>query len=104
MDQAEQFEGEYESWPDNGRRVEWKEQPSGCNRGWKRQKLTADDIDKQYLDALEQIDKRMQETSCDSDNVSTRLTSCNATSLSIAQQKRFDKNIISAVPEFQLIT
>jgi hypothetical protein len=28
-----------------------KEQPSACNRGGKRQKLTADDIDKKYLDS-----------------------------------------------------
>jgi hypothetical protein len=27
------------------------EQPSACNRGGKRQKLTVDDIDKQYLDS-----------------------------------------------------
>jgi hypothetical protein len=35
----------------------------------KRQKLTAVDVDKQYLDSLKEIGKRMEETSSDSDRM-----------------------------------
>ena len=66
MGKAEQFEGENMSH-DQEMEGRWskKEQPSACNRGGKRQKLTADDIDKQYLDSLKQIGQRMEETSSD---------------------------------------
>jgi hypothetical protein len=45
-----------------------EEQPTGTKRG-KRQKLTAVDIDQQYLDSLKEIGKRMEETSNDSDRI-----------------------------------
>ena len=56
MGKAEQLEGENISH-DQEMEGGWskKEQPSACNRGGKRQKLTADDIDKQYLGSLKQI-------------------------------------------------
>ena len=60
MDKAEQFEGENMSH-DQAMEGGWskKHQPSGCNRRGKRQKLTAGGTEKQYLDSLKQIGKRM---------------------------------------------
>jgi hypothetical protein len=46
-----------------------KELPAGIKRGWKRQKLSAIDVDKQYLDSFKEIGKRMEETSSDSDRM-----------------------------------
>jgi hypothetical protein len=46
-----------------------KELPAGIKRGGKRQKLTAVDVDNQYLDSLKEIGKRMEETSSDSDRM-----------------------------------
>jgi hypothetical protein len=49
MDNAEQFEGEnMDRIHDQAMEGGWnkKEQPSGCNRGGKRQTLIADNIDK----------------------------------------------------------
>ena len=46
-----------------------KVHPSGCNRGGKRQILTADDIDEQCLDSSKHTGKRMEETSNDSDRM-----------------------------------
>ena len=43
-----------------------EEQPTGIKRG-KKPKLTAVDIDQQYLDSLKEIGKRMEETSNDSE-------------------------------------
>ena len=45
-----------------------EEQPTGVKRG-KKPKLTAVDIDQQYLDYLKEIGKRMEETSNDSDRM-----------------------------------
>ena len=45
-----------------------EEQPTGIKRG-KKPKLTAVDIDQQYLDSLKEIGKRMEETSNDSDRM-----------------------------------
>jgi hypothetical protein len=42
---------------------------AGIKRGGKRQKLTAVDVDKQYLESLKEIGKRMEETSSDSDRL-----------------------------------
>lgn len=55
MDNAEQFEGEnMDRIHDQAMEGGWnkKEQPSGCNRGGKRQTLIADNIDKQYRDSF----------------------------------------------------
>ena len=70
MGKAEQFEGENTSH-DEEMEGGWKkkEQPSARNGGGKRQKLTADDIDKQYLDSLKQTGQRMEETSSDCDRM-----------------------------------
>jgi hypothetical protein len=46
-----------------------KELPAGIKRGGKRQKLTAVDVDKQYLDSMKEISKRMEETSSDSNRM-----------------------------------
>jgi hypothetical protein len=46
-----------------------KEQPAGNKRGWKRQIISAVDTDKQYLESLKEIGKRIQETSSDSDRM-----------------------------------
>jgi hypothetical protein len=46
-----------------------KELPAGIKRGGKRQKLTAVDLDKQYLDSLKEIGKRMEESSSHSDRM-----------------------------------
>jgi hypothetical protein len=54
------------------------------NRG-ERQKLTAVGIDKQYLDSLKEIGKRMEETSSDYDTVSTQRPSGNETAVTIGQ-------------------
>jgi len=50
---AEQLEGENTSH-DQEMEGGWskKEQPSACNRGGKRQLLTADGIDKEYLESF----------------------------------------------------
>jgi len=45
-----------------------EQQPTGVKRG-KKPKLTAVDIDQQYLDYLKEIGKRMEETSNDSDRM-----------------------------------
>jgi hypothetical protein len=62
-----------------------KEQPAGIKREGKRWKWTSVDIDKQHLDSLKEIDKRMKKTSSDSDNVSTQSPSCNETAVTIGQ-------------------
>ena len=62
-----------------------KEHPAGIKRGGKRQKLTAVDIDRQYLDSLKEISKRMQVTSSDYDTVSTQPPSGNETAVTIGQ-------------------
>jgi hypothetical protein len=46
-----------------------KVQPAGIKRGGNRQKLTAVDVDRQYLDSLKEICKRMEETNSDSDRM-----------------------------------
>jgi hypothetical protein len=46
-----------------------KEQPPASNRGGKRKRPTADDIDKEYLDSLKEIGRRMEETSSDCDRM-----------------------------------
>jgi hypothetical protein len=43
-----------------------EQQPAGIKRGGKIQKLTAVDIDQQYLDSLKKISKIMEETGNDS--------------------------------------
>jgi len=62
-----------------------KEHPAGIKRRWKRQILTAVDIDKQYLDSLKEIGKRMEETSSDYDTVSTRPPSGSETAVTVGQ-------------------
>jgi hypothetical protein len=62
-----------------------KEHSAGIKRGGKRQKLTAVDIDKQYLDSLKEIGKRMEETSSDYDTVCTQPPSGNETGVTIGQ-------------------
>jgi hypothetical protein len=83
-----------------------KEQPSRCNRGENKQKLTACDRGKPYLDSLKQIGKRKQETISDSERMFLL-------SLFPAIQQLFPflsretlqrKLRRSAAPEFQLIT
>jgi hypothetical protein len=66
---SEQLEGEsicHDQNMEGGSSEE--EQPTGTERG-NRQKLTAVDIDQQYLDSLKEIGKRMEETSNDSDRM-----------------------------------
>jgi hypothetical protein len=46
-----------------------KELPAGIKIGGKRQKLTAVNVVKQYLDSLKEIGKRMEKTSSDSDRM-----------------------------------
>ena len=48
-----------------------EEQPTGIKRGRgkKKTKLTAVDINQQYLDSLKETGKRMEETSNDSDRM-----------------------------------
>jgi len=57
-----------------------EEQPTGTKRV-KRQKLTAVDIDQQYLESLKEIGKRMEETS--NDSYSTKFPSSNETAVTI---------------------
>jgi len=62
-----------------------KEHPAGIKRGGKRQQLTAVDIDKQYLDSLKEISKRVEETSSNYVTVSTHPPSGNETAVTIGQ-------------------
>jgi hypothetical protein len=62
-----------------------KEHPAGIKRGEKRQQLTAVDIDKQYLDSLKEISKRMEETSSNYDTISTQPHPGSETAVTIGQ-------------------
>ena len=53
-----------------------KEQPPASNRGGKRKRPTADDIDTEYLDSLNEIGRRMEETSSDCDRMCLQSNSC----------------------------
>jgi hypothetical protein len=84
MGKAEQLEGENTSH-DQEMEGGWSKKQQPYNRGGKRLKLTADGIDKQYLESLKQIGQRLDETSSDGDNITRRPSSCNETALSVAQ-------------------
>jgi hypothetical protein len=90
-----------------------KERPAGIKRGGKRQKIIAVDIDKQYLESLKEIGKRMEETSSDSDRMFLlsrlpavkQLSPLDNIDFRVEVQETLRRKLRRlAVPEFQLIT
>jgi hypothetical protein len=90
-----------------------KEQPTGIKRGGKRQKLTALDNDKQYLDSLKEIGKRMEKTSSDSERMfllsllpaMKKLSPLDHMDFRVEVQENLRRKLRRlAVPEVQLIT
>jgi hypothetical protein len=70
MGNSEQLEGEDISHDQKMERGSSKtEQPAGIKRGGKRQILNAVYIDKQYLESLKEIGKRLEEARSDSDRI-----------------------------------
>jgi len=82
------------------------EQPAGIKRGGGK-KLTAVNTDKQYLESLKEIGKRMKETSSDSDRMFllSRLTALDNIDFRVEVQETFRRKLRRlAAPEVQPTT